>query len=535
MSVTESSHQLSPGALIPLRRALIAATPPGATPAEVAPAGLGRAGAQPAGTDPIIHRSGGCSATSTTVVPGPRRRARTVVPVVLLADAGAVALALVLGQLVVSLAGLGPTGPATAVLAYLPIVLLVMAGFGLHRGLRRRLVPSSFPDLGRLAHSAATSTLLLLVLRDQMAQTFGLARPSTRGVVAAGALFMVLVPLARTLARSLTGRDRPTRVLVIGSGVVADHVATRVVATTSLELVGIVDDNTPGHADSTVIDTSRLLGHLSDTGRLIEEHQVDRVVVAFSPVSEAAVADLLRPLADKVQISVVPRMFDLLTVRSSVDDLAGLPVVDVAPAELSLLARTCKRSIDLVVSAAALVALTPVLICIAAAVKLTSDGPVLFSQVRAGRNSKPFVIKKFRSMYVDAEERKVELAGANEVDGPLFKIREDPRITRVGRFLRRSSLDELPQLYNVLVGHMSLVGPRPLVTAEATAIDGWAARRYAVRPGLTGLWQISGRNDLPFEELCRIDYCYVASWSLWWDLRILWHTPGSVLRSRGAY
>jgi lipopolysaccharide/colanic/teichoic acid biosynthesis glycosyltransferase len=138
-------------------------------------------------------------------------------------------------------------------------------------------------------------------------------------------------------------------------------------------------------------------------------------------------------------------------------------------------------------------------------------------------------------MRMGAEAERSGLAGANQVDGPIFKLREDPRVTRVGRVLRKTSLDELPQLLDVLRGDMSLVGPRPFVTAEAAGIDGWAQRRFDVRPGLTGLWQVSGRNDLPFDELRRLDYEYVASWSLWWDLSILWHTPASVVRRNGAY
>ena len=171
----------------------------------------------------------------------------------------------------------------------------------------------------------------------------------------------------------------------------------------------------------------------------------------------------------------------------------------------------------------------------AIAIKATSPGPVLFRQPRTGRNGENFQIFKFRTMTVGADDAKVELRGHNDVDGPLFKLRDDPRVTRLGRLLRATSFDEMPQLLNVLLGQMSLVGPRPFVPDESAGIDGWAARRFDVKPGMTGLWQISGRNDLPFEELRQLDYAYVASWSLWWDLKILWHTPGSVLRRHGAY
>jgi lipopolysaccharide/colanic/teichoic acid biosynthesis glycosyltransferase len=175
------------------------------------------------------------------------------------------------------------------------------------------------------------------------------------------------------------------------------------------------------------------------------------------------------------------------------------------------------------------------MVACAIAIRFSSPGPALFKQRRAGRHGKPFTVLKFRTMRCDAEAEIVDLREKSEVDGPLFKIKEDPRVTRVGRILRATSLDELPQLFNVLVGQMSLVGPRPFVMAEAQEIDGWAAKRFTVRPGMTGLWQVSGRSDLPFDDLRHLDYAYVASWSLWWDLRILVKTPPTVLARRGAY
>jgi lipopolysaccharide/colanic/teichoic acid biosynthesis glycosyltransferase len=171
----------------------------------------------------------------------------------------------------------------------------------------------------------------------------------------------------------------------------------------------------------------------------------------------------------------------------------------------------------------------------AVGIKATSPGPVFFRQERVGYRGKTFRIIKFRTMQAGAEEIKIDLRDHNDVDGPLFKLHNDPRVTPIGRFLRSYSLDEVPQLINVVRGKMSLVGPRPFVPDESAGIDGWAARRFEVRPGMTGLWQVSGRSDLPFEELRQLDYAYVASWSLWWDLKILWHTPGTVSGRHGAY
>ena len=231
----------------------------------------------------------------------------------------------------------------------------------------------------------------------------------------------------------------------------------------------------------------------------------------------------------------MPRLYELITPRSTIQEVHGINLIDVAPPSRGYLQLFLKRAIDLVGSATLLVVLAPAMLVCAVAIRLTSPGPALFKQPRAGRHGQTFTLLKFRSMKCGADEDIAGLRGQSEVDGPLFKMKDDPRITRVGRFLRATSLDELPQLLNVLLGQMSLVGPRPFVVAEAQQIDGWAAKRFTVRPGMTGLWQVSGRSDLPFEDLRHLDYAYVSSWSLWWDLRILAKTPPTVFARRGAY
>jgi exopolysaccharide biosynthesis polyprenyl glycosylphosphotransferase len=332
----------------------------------------------------------------------------------------------------------------------------------------------------------------------------------------------------------MRGRVR-SRVIILGSGMVADSVARRLANFDDLELLGCVDDSTSFPDSSRWNAGIPQLGTIAELGQICTDLDADRVIVAFSPAAAPALADTLRQLPAGVQISVVPRLFDLMTWRSSVDELHGLPVIDVAPPVLGSLHQATKRAVDLAVSLLFVLATLPFLLIIALLIKLTSPGPVFFRQLRCGREGKPFRIFKFRTMRLGAEQERGDLEQVNEVDGPLFKMKEDPRVTRIGRILRATSLDEFPQLLNVIKGDMSLVGPRPFVIAEADRIDGWAARRFDVRPGMTGLWQVSGRNDLPFDELQRLDYAYVASWSLWWDLKIIWQTPGSVLRRRGAY
>ncbi len=404
--------------------------------------------------------------------------------------------------------------------------------YGLYRRARRRIVASMFPDLGRLFHAVLLSCLVLVVAAPRVHELLGLPVLGIGRTVVVGAACLVLVPLGRVAGRSLTCPEGGRRILLVGSGRIADIVVGRCLAVSDAQVIGYVDDSsrpecaTPGLAK---------LGGIDDLREVVAAHEVDQVVVAFTPTSGDKLADSLRSLAGEVRISVVPRMFDLLTVDSHLDDLHGLPLLDVAPANLGMASRLAKRTLDLGVSIGLLVLAAPVMAAIAVLIKVTSAGPVMFRQERAGRRGEPFEIYKFRTMYVGAERKRAEMARHNEVDGPLFKLREDPRVTPIGRFLRRTSLDELPQLFNVVVGQMSLVGPRPFITAEAVLIDGWASKRMEVRPGVTGLWQISGRNDLPFEELRRLDYSYVASWSLLWDLRILWHTPAAVLRRRGAY
>jgi exopolysaccharide biosynthesis polyprenyl glycosylphosphotransferase len=223
---------------------------------------------------------------------------------------------------------------------------------------------------------------------------------------------------------------------------------------------------------------------------------------------------------------------DVAAVRAGA---GGRPETATRRPRLRRLRQAVKSVFDRVAAVILLLILAPVLITLALLVRFTSPGPALFLQTRIGRNGRAFRMVKFRSMVVDAESRLDEIAGANEQDGPLFKVREDPRITRVGRFLRRSSMDELPQLFNVLAGSMSLVGPRPPLHAEVATYSDDVWERLRVKPGITGLWQVSGRSDLTWEESVRLDLHYVESWSLWLDMVVLCKTARAVLRAEGAY
>jgi exopolysaccharide biosynthesis polyprenyl glycosylphosphotransferase len=236
-----------------------------------------------------------------------------------------------------------------------------------------------------------------------------------------------------------------------------------------------------------------------------------------------------------VDLVVAPSMTDIAGPRIRIRPVEGLPLLHIERPQFSRVQLALKSSIDRIVAASLIILMCPVLIACAVGVRLSSRGPVMYRQVRLGLNGAHFIMLKFRSMRLGSDAGRTTIADLNEVDGALFKIRRDPRVTRFGRFMRRWSLDELPQLLNVLHGSMSLVGPRPLPVADIERFGGDARRRILVKPGITGLWQVSGRSDLSWEESLRLDLHYVDHWSLGLDFVLLWRTLLTVLRGRGAY
>jgi exopolysaccharide biosynthesis polyprenyl glycosylphosphotransferase len=465
----------------------------------------------------------------------PVRRGRSVVVIV---DAVSLAAAFAIGSLARQPLG-KREGPGTTLslaheLPFVALYILALAAYGLYRRDGRRIRPSSFVDIGPRGHALALGAILTLLASSVAHRVGGLPKIGWAEVLFMTAPAVVLVPLGRgALSIALRSQDgQKSRVVIVGSGVVATSLAKRLGRCPDIKLLGFVDDEPRLPTTETL---GEYLGPIADLPAVCEKTGVDRVLVAFSKSSPTWVTEVLRKLDPRARVSVVPRLFELVTWQSQMEELHGLTVMDVAPPQLGFFNRSLKRGLDLVTSALLLLVLSPLMAAIAVGVKLSSPGPVLFSQERVGYKGTKFKMMKFRSMTVGADELKLDLRAGNEVDGPLFKLRKDDRVTPLGAFLRRTSLDELPQLVNVLFGQMSLVGPRPFVPDESAGIDGWAVRRFDVRPGMTGLWQTSGRSDLPFEELRQLDYAYVASWSLWWDLKILWHTPASMVHGHGAY
>jgi exopolysaccharide biosynthesis polyprenyl glycosylphosphotransferase len=278
------------------------------------------------------------------------------------------------------------------------------------------------------------------------------------------------------------------------------------------------------------------LGRLTDLRRVLREHDPDELIVSGVDLREQELLDLVEEAHGfGVKVRIAPTTTELLTQRVEYVPGQGVPLFELKPPVFAGLDWAVKRAFDIIVSGAIIVVASPAWALIALAVKLDSRGPVFYRDRRVGLREREFGMFKFRSMYVHAHLRQEALEASNEASGPLFKIKDDPRVTRVGRFLRRYSIDELPQVLNVLRGEMSLVGPRPLPLRDYVQLEDWHRKRYLVLPGMTGLWQVSGRIDLSFDDLVRLDFYYLENWSIWLDISILSKTLPAVLARRGAY
>jgi exopolysaccharide biosynthesis polyprenyl glycosylphosphotransferase len=372
-------------------------------------------------------------------------------------------------------------------------------------------------------------------------QSSGAINPSLGRVAVFWALAIALVPLSRGVARALCRRSVAyiQNTVVVGTGPVARHVAHKILAhrESGLNLVGFVDTSVDG--TSREVGALPVLGSPGELRELVDSMDIERVVVSFTDDGVEQTLSLVRGLRDlDVQIDIVPRLYEAVGTNSTVHMIGGMPLVGLPPIRLSRSSRVIKRGFDLVGAMLGFVLLAPLFIAVSVAIKVESRGPVFFRQVRRGERESTFRIYKFRTMGVDAEARKGEIAHMNMHAGDdprMFKIPDDPRLTRVGKLLRRTSIDELPQLINVIKGEMSLVGPRPLILEEDDHVHDWARKRLELRPGITGLWQVLGRSDIPFGEMTQLDYLYVTSWSLKQDIRLIFLTVPALLRPRRAF
>ena len=278
------------------------------------------------------------------------------------------------------------------------------------------------------------------------------------------------------------------------------------------------------------------LGDHDGLAEVIQRERPDDLILAGVELDGEQLLDLVEVCrAQGTRLRIVPRTSELLFERAVLVPGQAVPLFEVRPPVFAGIDWAVKRTFDLIVSAALLVLLALPGLLLALLVRATSPGPAFYRDRRIGVGEQPFDLFKLRSMYADASERQEQLERLNEADGPIFKIRRDPRVTPLGRILRRLSVDELPQLVNVLRGEMSLVGPRPLPIRDYERMEPWHRGRYRVLPGITGLWQVSGRSELSFDELVRLDFYYVENWSVWVDITILLRTPLAVVRGTGAY
>ncbi|MCL9758320.1 sugar transferase [Frankia sp. AiPa1] len=395
--------------------------------------------------------------------------------------------------------------------------------------------------LNAAAHLTAFVALLSYATKAELARAY---------VLIAFPTAIILTVLGRCAARGYLHRMRRAgrgmhRVLVVGSGDSAAALVrlSRRDPTAGWTVVGIVLDRLPGRHSHDSPDRSGfdLLGvPIVGTAETLHNAIIatSATTVAISPQMDGET--LRRVLwtleGSDVDVLVSSALTDVTGPRISIRPVAGLPLLHVEEPELTGARRAMKALFDRSVAITVLLLASPLLLALALAVCLTSRGPAIFRQTRVGRDGRQFTMYKFRSMYVDAEARKAELEARNErAEGLLFKMRDDPRVTHAGRFLRKWSLDELPQLFNIANGTMSLVGPRPPLPSEVEQYEDEVHRRLMVKPGLTGLWQISGRSDLEWDESVRLDLRYVQNWSLLMDFYILWRTVFAVLRREGAY
>ena len=416
-------------------------------------------------------------------------------------------------------------------LPYLAVFLLLFKLYGLYDGDRRRLGHSTVDDIPGVFHAAVMGTLglwgyLKLAPVDQLVFL----------QVALALCLTILLPLASrcALRRALPGLVAKERVLLVGSGPSAHLLVAKLRSDRcrGLQLVGCLCDDGPGRpAPEPGLPR---LGGLDELSRACREHAIDRVMLASPAIEAERVADLVRDAnRDNVCVTLLPSVLDVLGPSTEVDELEGVTVLAVNPARFTRSSALLKRGLDVVVSSVALLALLPLLPIMAAAIKLDSPGPVFFRQRRLGRGGRVFVLIKLRTMVADAEAHAADLQ-AQSAHAAWLLLDRDPRITRLGQLLRTWSIDELPQLWNVLRGEMSLVGPRPMPLATGRHIHGWGRRRHDLTPGLTGMWQVLGRTAIPFEEMIKLDYLYVTNWSVWRDVRLLLRTVSVVLSRHGA-
>lgn len=330
----------------------------------------------------------------------------------------------------------------------------------------------------------------------------------------------------------IPGRSK-RRVLLVGGADLDKLFADQLQKSQHYELVGLVNSTGPNPFTQLPVP---ILGRIADLGNLVRQHAIDEVIITLPPDKRGEIASPVLDLrGEVVRIRVVPDVLEVLTTRAHVEEVAGIPLIDIERPGIRGFNRLLKRGLDLIGASIGLVLFAPAMVFVAVLIKLGSPGPALYVQERVGQGGRIFKMYKFRSMVADAERLLPSLVNPDEMEQAVYKIKDDPRVTRLGRFLRRTSLDELPQLFNVLKGEMSLVGPRPEEVWVVQRYEPRHRQRLLVKPGMTGSMQIRGRADLPLEERLKLELSYIENYSLWEDIRILAKTIPTVISGKGAY
>lgn len=417
-------------------------------------------------------------------------------------------------------------GPAEWLRFAAPITVLVFAQAGLYRQRERR------PGAGRILASLIAVALIVLAFgigTDYEFTTSGLIPTSV--LVSAVTIGLLRAAYESASLEVMRAAGVRRRVVLVGEGESLVRLRQSLAAARgglTYEFVGAVaPEPVPG---------IRLLGSRVELPLVLEQVRPDEVILAEASLEERAVLEVVEQAHSQgIKVRLAPDTTELLVQRGEYVPGHGAPLFELRPPVLTGWDWAIKRTFDIVVSGLVLIVGLPLWALIALAVKLDSRGPIFFVDGRIGVGEREFEMLKFRTMVAEASSLQPELEVANEAEGALFKIRDDPRVTRVGRLLRRFSLDEIPQIVNVFKGEMSLVGPRPLPLRDYRLLEDWHRARYAVLPGMTGLWQISGRSGLTFDDLVRLDFTYLENWSIWLDITIIARTIPAVMTRRGAY
>jgi exopolysaccharide biosynthesis polyprenyl glycosylphosphotransferase len=324
------------------------------------------------------------------------------------------------------------------------------------------------------------------------------------------------------------------QVLIVGKGELAEKVSLTLNKHPELgfQIIGFIDEE--GNSDKA--SKVQTMGKINDIPDILHEIIVDEVVFAVPIEDCERMTEAIKLCeVEGIKVRIVADLFERTIARTKIDDIDGIPIITLETGPAQEIAIAIKRILDVIISLLSLIMLTPLFGIIAILIKFDSPGPVFFKQERMGQNGRRFVLLKFRSMIEEAEQVKEQLQGLNEASGPVFKMRADPRITKTGYFLRKTSLDELPQFINVLKGEMSLVGPRPPLPDEVAQYKNWQRRRLSMKPGITCIWQVSGRSNVSFEKWMKMDMEYIDNWSLGLDIKLLLKTIWVVLHGKGAY